>query len=126
MADSLGNGAILCDIDRRGVATVTFNRPAVNNAYNGDFIDGLLQALDLLGAQQGLRCVLLRGNGRHFQAGADLTWIRACSGGACAASDSASRRTAEAVRRLDAAEVPTIALVHGGCFGGGTGIVAAC
>jgi methylglutaconyl-CoA hydratase len=37
-----------------------------------------------------------------------------------------SRATALAVRRLNAAPVPTVALVQGGCFGGGTGIVAAC
>src|SRR5205823_5423170 len=37
-----------------------------------------------------------------------------------------SRATAEAVQRLNMAPVPTVALVHGGCFGGGTGIVAAC
>jgi large subunit ribosomal protein L1 len=37
-----------------------------------------------------------------------------------------SRATALAVRRLNAALVPTVALVQGGCFGGGTGIVAAC
>ena len=37
-----------------------------------------------------------------------------------------SRATAEAVQRLNIAPVPTVALVQGGCFGGGTGIVAAC
>ncbi len=30
------------------------------------------------------------------------------------------------MRRLDTLPVPTVALVQGGCFGGGTGIVAAC
>jgi len=38
----------------------------------------------------------------------------------------ASRATAEAVQRLNLLPVPTIALVQGGCFGGGTGIIAAC
>jgi methylglutaconyl-CoA hydratase len=37
-----------------------------------------------------------------------------------------SRATAEAVRRLNRAPIPTVALVQGGCFGGGTGVVAAC
>src|SRR5581483_4001422 len=32
----------------------------------------------------------------------------------------------EAVQRLNLAPVPTIALVQGACFGGGTGLVAAC
>lgn len=37
-----------------------------------------------------------------------------------------SRSTGELIRRLDTLPVPTVALVQGGCFGGGTGIVAAC
>ena len=38
----------------------------------------------------------------------------------------ASRMTAEAVQRLNLLPVPTVALVQGACFGGGTGIVSAC
>ena len=30
------------------------------------------------------------------------------------------------MRRLDTCPVPTLALIQGGCFGGGTGIAAAC
>ena len=37
-----------------------------------------------------------------------------------------SRATAEAIDRLNRLPVPTVALVQGGCFGGGTGIAAAC
>ena len=37
-----------------------------------------------------------------------------------------SQRTTDAVRYLNELPKPTIALVHGGCFGGGTGIAAAC
>src|SRR3954454_22946011 len=119
-------GPVLWDIDPRGVATVTLNRPEVNNAYNGAMIDGLLAALDALGKAQGLRAVVLKGNGKHFQAGADLKWINEVRKSSPAENLRVSRATAEAVQRLNLAPVPTIALVHGGCFGGGTGIVAAC
>ena len=37
----MANDTVLWEIDRRGVATVTLNRPAVNNAYNGDLLQGL-------------------------------------------------------------------------------------
>ena len=67
------NTPVLWSVDARGVATVTLNRPEVNNAYNGDLIQGLLDAMDELGAHPELRALLLRGNGKHFQAGADLT-----------------------------------------------------
>ena len=78
----MANDTVLWDIDRRGVATVTLNRPQVNNAYNGELIQGLHDAMDALGREAGLRVIVLRGNGKHFQAGADLAWISGvCAGG---------------------------------------------
>src|SRR5437764_12693980 len=114
------NDTVLWSVDPRGVATVTLNRPEVNNAYNGAMIDGLLAALDSLGGAKGLRAVVLKGNGKHFQAGADLKWMNA--GRKCSPEEHlrVSRATADAVQRLNVAPVPTVALVHGGCFGGGT------
>ena len=117
---------VIHSLDSRGVATVTLNRPEVGNAYNGDLIQGLLGAMDELAAHPELRAILLRGNGRHFQAGADLAWIGSVSRATAEENVRVSRATAEAVDRLNRLPVPTIALVQGGCFGGGTGIVAAC
>lgn len=126
MPNATGNGTVLWELDARGVATVTLNRPAVNNAYNGDLIEGVHAAMDALGVEQDLRAVVLRGNGRHFQAGADLAWIGSVGQMSAEENERVSRATAEVVRRLDTLPVPTLALVQGGCFGGGTGIVAAC
>ena len=126
MQNEAGNGTVLWAIDDRGVATVTLNRPEVNNAYNGDMISGLHEAMDLLGAKPDLRVVVLNGNGRHFQAGADLAWINAQGKLGPEANVAASRATGEAVRRLNELPVATVAMVQGGCFGGGTGVAAAC
>jgi len=118
--------AVLHQVDARGVATVTLNRPEVNNAYDETLIQGLHDAMDALGAKPELRVVLLRGAGRHFQAGADLKWIRSVAAQDAIENERVSRATAMAVHRLNTLPVPTVALVQGGCFGGGTGIVAAC
>jgi len=115
---------VLVAKDARGVVTVTLNRPDVNNAYDDALIEGLTKALDKVDAAT--RVLLLKGAGRHFQAGADLKWIRRVAGESQAENERASRATALAVRRLNELPVPTVALVQGGCFGGGTGIVAAC
>jgi methylglutaconyl-CoA hydratase len=120
------SGPVLWEVDPRGVATVTLNRPEVNNAYNGELIQGLLSALDALGAAAGLRAVVIKGNGRHFQAGADLKWLDAVRTSSPEENVRVSRATADAIARLNSAPVPTVALVQGGCFGGGTGLVAAC
>ena len=70
---------VLCDIDARGVATVSINRPNANNAYNGEVIDALLNGAKTLGADPKVRMIVIRGEGRHFQAGADLQWINEIS-----------------------------------------------
>jgi methylglutaconyl-CoA hydratase len=117
---------IVTALDARGVVTVALNRPEVGNAYNGAMIDGLLEALHQAADTTEVRAVVLKGNGKHFQAGADLKWIREVSTASAQENERVSRATAEAVDRLNRLAVPTVALVQGGCFGGGTGIVAAC
>jgi methylglutaconyl-CoA hydratase len=117
---------VLWSVDERGVATVTLNRPEVNNAYDSGLIHGVLTAMDELGKQSRLRVVVLKGNGKHFQAGADLKWINAVRPQSQAENEAVSRATFEAVQRLNRLPIPTVALVHGGCFGGGTGVISAC
>jgi methylglutaconyl-CoA hydratase len=117
---------VLWSLDERGVATVTLNRPDVNNAYDGDLIAGVLSAIDELGKQSHLRVAVLKGNGKHFQAGADLKWINAVRPRSPEENEAASQATFEAVQRLNGLPIPTVALVQGGCFGGGTGVIAAC
>ena len=117
---------VLCETDARGVATVTFNRPEVNNAYNGDVIKSLIDIFGRLAADDAVRLVVLRGNGRHFQAGADLKWLKEVAVLSPEENLDVSRNTTDAVRGLNEFPKPTVALIHGGCFGGGTGIAAAC
>ena len=117
---------VLWNLDERGVATVTLNRPEVNNAYDAGLIHGVLSAMDELGKKTLLRVVVLKGNGKHFQAGADLKWINAVRPQSPDENEAVSKATFEAVQRLNRLPVPTVALVQGGCFGGGTGVISAC
>src|SRR3984893_4724874 len=117
---------VLWSVDARGVAMVTLNRPEVNNAYDAGLINGVLAGMDELGTKPLLRVVILKGNGKHFQAGADLKWINAVRPQSSAENEAVSRATFEAVQRLNTLPIPTVALVQGGCFGGGTGIISAC
>jgi methylglutaconyl-CoA hydratase len=117
---------VLCSTDSRGIATVTLNRPAVGNAYNADLVQGLLDCCAALAIDPQVRVVVIRGNGPHFQAGADLKWLQQVARLGAAANHAASTATAEAMRSLNQLAKPTVALVHGFCVGGGTGIVASC
>lgn len=117
---------VLCEIDTRGVATVTLNRPEVNNAYNGEMVQALLDGVAALQSNQDVRVIVIKGNGRHFQAGADLAWLESVRQQSPEENLAVSMRTTDAVRYLDECPIPTVALVQGGCFGGGTGIISAC
>jgi len=113
-------------VDARGVATVRLNRPEVNNAYDGDMINALIDAVDTARTNDAVRVVVLRGEGRHFQAGADLKWIQSVKAGDREHNHHISTRTALAIRNLNELRKPVVALVHGGCFGGGVGMLCAC
>jgi methylglutaconyl-CoA hydratase len=126
MTSSASNAPVLLEIDDRGVAQIILNRPERNNAYDGALIKALSTALDRLEQASGLRAATISGRGRHFQAGADLKWIDAVRAASREENIAVSRATAQAIWRLNAAPVPTIALVQGACFGGGTGLLAAC
>lgn len=120
---------VLIEVDDRGVATVTLNRPEVNNAYDEAMLRGVHAAVDAaeasLATDTPVQCVVIRGNGRHFQAGADLGWLNAVRTGSAQDNLAASELTGSAVRRLALLDIPVIALVQGACFGGGTGVLAA-
>ncbi|MEP3246169.1 MAG: enoyl-CoA hydratase-related protein [Sneathiella sp.] len=117
---------VLVDIDPYGVATVRLNRPHRNNAYNGDMMEALLEGVKSLSADDSVRIIVLRGNGKYFQAGADLKWMNSLATQSVEKNFAMSQTTTDAVRLLNACPKPTIALVHGGCFGGGLGMMAAC
>jgi methylglutaconyl-CoA hydratase len=117
---------VLSAVNERGVATLTLNRPEVHNAYNGAMIEALIETVDALAADPRVRLLVLRANGRHFQAGADLGWLRQVAGFALEDNVAFSRRTTLAMRALNAFPRPTLALVQGACYGGGVGMVACC
>ena len=115
--------SVLISTDDRGVATVTLNRPAVGNAYNGEMLDALNAGLISLAANPVVRCLVIRGAGKHFQAGADIRWLGEVADYAPAENYAASVATTRAMQLLNEFPKPTIAVVQGACFGGGVGIV---
>ena len=114
---------VLLEIDARGVATATLNRPERGNAYDEEMLAALLSGLDSLAANPAIRALVLRGAGKHFQAGADVHWLNQATAYPPERAYAASHATTEAMRKLNEFPHPTIAMVKGACFGGGVGIV---
>ena len=121
----MSEGVVLTSIDNRGIAEVILNRPERNNAYNGTMIDELIESFTSLHNNDDVRVVLIRGSGKHFQGGADLEWLKEIGKLNKEENIEVSRKTASAIKGLTEFPKPTIAMIHGGCFGGGTGIAAA-
>ncbi len=122
----MSEATVRVEVDPRGVATVWLARPEKNNAYNAQMIAELTEGAKALTMDESVRVIVIRGEGRHFQAGADLAWIDGLRGLSPDESIAVSQRTTDAVYGLMTVPKPTVALIHGGCFGGGTGIAAAC
>jgi len=107
----------------KGVAAVVFNRPEAANALSSQMGRELLEAWNAINARDDLRCVILRGEGKHFQAGADLKERNGMSDEAWAEQ----HRLFEAMIRAQlACPVPVIAAVHGAAMGGGCEMTLAC
>jgi methylglutaconyl-CoA hydratase len=117
---------VLVATDARGVARVTLNRPQVHNAYDGALLAALTDGVARLGADPAIRAIVITGAGKHFQAGADLGWLRAMADAPPAEAHAASMGTTGAMAALNECPKPTLALVNGACFGGGCGLVACC
>ena len=106
-----------------GVAVVAFNRPEVANALSTLMGEELLIAWNELAARGDLRCVVLTGEGRHFQAGADLKERNGMTDEAWAAQ----HKVFEAMVRAQlSVPVPIIAAVNGAAMGGGCEMTLAC
>ena len=121
----MSSNIVITKVDERGIAEVILNRPERNNAYNSDMIIELIKSFETLYKNNSVRVVLIKGNGKHFQAGADLEWLKKIGNLSQKENIEVSKKTASAIKGLTEFPKPTIALIHGGCFGGGTGIAAA-
>ena len=56
----------------RGVATLRFARPDKGNAYDNAMLRGLADGLTQAAEDPAIRILVLRGEGRHFCAGAEI------------------------------------------------------
>ncbi len=105
--------------DADGLCTLTLNRPDKLNALDNGSFEALDDHLAAIEKDESIGCVVLRGAGRAFCAGADLQ----------AMSDGTSSPLAtfkpSVVERLAKLPKPVIAAVHGICFTGGVELVLA-
>lgn len=117
---------VLLEVDRRGIATVTLNRPEVHNAFDAALVLRLTELLMELKVRREVRVVVITGAGRSFSAGADVNWMRSMA--ACGEEENFedALHLADLMSLLNALPLPTIARVNGHAYGGGVGLIACC
>ena len=107
------------------VAAITLNAPARRNAMSRVMWRMLEAACDAIAVDPEVRVVIIRGEGDHFSAGADISEFHEAY-----ADPEAARETNALVRRGQAAvralPMPVFAEVRGSCVGGGCGLALSC
>ncbi|WP_300317307.1 enoyl-CoA hydratase-related protein [Idiomarina sp.] len=114
------------NIDDKGIATLTLNRPEVHNAFDDVMISELLQALKDVEDSEQARVLVLRSEGKNFSAGADLNWMRSMADKNYQQNVEDAGELGLLMERLDLLSKPSIALVQGAAFGGAVGLAACC
>ncbi len=108
------------------VAEVWLNRPEVRNAFNDGVITELTAAFRTLGADPGLRAIVLAGHGKAFCAGADLSWMRAMADYTWEQNHADATGLAEMLWTIWTCPLPVVGRIHGDCYAGGVGLAAVC
>ena len=117
---------LLCERDKRGVATLRLNRPEKHNALNAKLIKSLSEQIKKLHEDDTVRAVVLSGEGKSFCSGADLNWMQEAVEFDEAANYDDACSLAELLLALYELNKPTIARINGDTYGGGIGLFACC
>lgn len=113
-------------VDARGVARLSLNRPDVHNAFDDVMIAELIEALNSAENDDAVRVLVLQSAGKNFSAGADLNWMRSMAEKDYQQNIDDAGELSLLMQRLDELSKPTIALVQGAAFGGAVGLAACC
>src|SRR6476469_10144842 len=107
-------------VDATGIAEVVMDNPPVNALTVAGWFE-LATMVRELGEDPNVRVVVLRAEGRGFNAGVDIKEMQATEGHD--ALIGANRGCFAAFAAVYDCKVPVVAAVNGFCFGGGIGLV---
>ena len=109
------------------LATVTLSNPGKLNALTVSMWRELERAMAALSADDGLRCIVLRGAGRDaFAAGADIAEFAGERNNAKQGARYHREYVHGALEAVGRCRHPTVAMIHGPCVGGGLEIACMC
>src|SRR5829696_6212129 len=113
-------GVVTATVDEHGIAEVVVDHPPVNALPVAGWFE-LADTVTRLGRDAQVRVVVLRAEGRGFNAGVDIKEMQASEG--FDALIGANKGCFAAFAAVYDCPAPVIAAVHGYCLGGGIGLV---
>lgn len=112
------------------IATLTLNRPDSLNSLDLAMMDALVGHATTLAADDSVRCIVIRGAGRHFMAGGDIRTFAANLGAPPAQRRHdftlLVQRVHTAIEAIYRMPHPVVAAVHGAVAGFGLSLMCAC
>ncbi len=105
---------------------ITLNRPEKRNALNDALIGDLKSALRETDTDETLRAVVIKGAGKDFCSGADLSALRKISESDVLENHDDADNLRELFSLIRRVKIPVIAAVHGRALAGGCGLATAC
>ena len=106
-------------------ATLCLNRPDSLNALSPNLLQEFSHAVSVVQADQNVKALVVKGEGRGFCAGADLLYFDQVFDDLSLLPDYVSELNG-ALSGLEALPIPTIAAVHGYALAGGLEMMMAC
>lgn len=103
-----------------------FSREEKRNAFDANMIAEISQAVKEEGNRSANRCIVIKGKGKCFSAGADLNYMKQMATFSKQENETDSIQLYELFETIYNCPIPTICYVHGASFGGSNGIIAAC
>lgn len=110
--------------DRIGLLTI--NKDHKRNAFDNHLLAEMIQLLTQSKNDPKIRVIILKANGAHFSAGADLGWMKSMAEFDEKENVKDALVLGNLMYSLYHCPKPLIAMVQGSAFGGGAGLAAAC
>jgi methylglutaconyl-CoA hydratase len=108
------------------IFTITLNRPEKRNALNDPLINDLKNTLREADKNETLRAIVIRGAGKDFCSGADLSALQKISESDVLENWDDAQNLMELFSLIRKIKIPVVAAVHGRALAGGCGLATAC
>ena len=107
----------------KNIVNVTLNRPQVRNALNDQMMQEAITTFLDLNQQPNISAIVIRGKGKSFCAGGDISWMKSTHQNQ---NRPGLSLLVETLKTIEQCPHPVIGRVHGHVIGGGIGLMAVC